>query len=108
MKRFAAHYVFIPPNQTFQLHCVELDEKNGFSKVFPLEKEIANTSFFNGILLFSKEELSVDFLQRLSFLNSAIFQQLESQNLPKIEEKEVVFVYHLDDRIVKKLLISCN
>jgi hypothetical protein len=92
MKRFAAHYIFIPPNQTFKLHCVELDDKNRFSKVFPLEKEIANTSFFNGVLFLSNNELSDSFLQSLEN-----FQQLENLNLPKIKEKDMVFIYHLDN-----------
>jgi len=102
MKRFAAHYIFIPSFQFHKLHCVELDENNCLQNIFPLEKETANTSFFNGILIFSKQELSAEiFLKTLKdeaqkHSDFSVFELLKKQNLSEIKKNDFVFVYHLD------------
>ncbi|GHT77445.1 hypothetical protein AGMMS50262_18470 [Bacteroidia bacterium] len=54
MKRFAAHYVFLPPDNLYKLHCVELDDGNRLQDIFPLTEEIASTTFYNGTLLVLK------------------------------------------------------
>ena|GEM_PF-864821 len=102
MKRFAAHYIFIPSHQFQKLYCVELDENNCLQNIFPLEKETANTSFFNGILIFSKQELSAEiFLKTLKdeaqkHSDFSVFELLKKQNLSEIKKNDFVFVYHLD------------
>ena len=51
MKRLAAHYVLLPDDGLLKQHYVELDDENRLLGVFPLEKEIANTVFYNGVLV---------------------------------------------------------
>ena len=51
MKRLAAHYVLMPDDTLLKQHYVELDDENRLLGVFPLDKEIANTLFYNGILM---------------------------------------------------------
>ena len=51
MKRLAAHYVLLPDDRLLKQHYVELDDENRLLGVFPLNKEIANTIFYNGILI---------------------------------------------------------
>lgn len=51
MKRFAAHYIFLAPDTKLPLHYVELTDDNRLVGVFPLEQEIAHTSFYNGTLI---------------------------------------------------------
>ena len=50
MKRFAAHYIYLGEENIYKQHYLELDENNLIKGVFPLEKEIAGTVFYNGIL----------------------------------------------------------
>ena len=51
MKRLAAHYVLLPDDRLLKQHYVELDDENHLLGVFPLNKEIAGTVFYNGILM---------------------------------------------------------
>jgi hypothetical protein len=59
MKRFAAHYVFRFPDELLKLHYVELEEDNRLRGIFPLEKEMAGTVFYNGILFPVEKEGSL-------------------------------------------------
>jgi hypothetical protein len=101
MKRFASHHLFFPPNKTFKLHYIELDDNNRFQGIFPLEKEIAQTSFYNGVLLPFKQEISPEHLLQIlrekEQINpqKSIFQFLENQNFPEIRKNNVVFLYIL-------------
>ena len=59
MKRLAAHYVLLPDDRLLKQHYVELDDENRLLGVFPLEREIANTVFYNGILLIHPGNISL-------------------------------------------------
>jgi hypothetical protein len=102
MKRFASHYLFFPPNEVFKLHYIELDENNCFQGIFPLEKEIAQTSFHNGILLPFKQEISPKHLllilkgKEQTNPEKSIFQLLEDQYFPEIGKNDAVFLYILN------------
>ena len=50
MKRFAAHYFVLGKESIYRQHYLELDEDKLVKGVSPLEKEIAGTVFYNGIL----------------------------------------------------------
>lgn len=51
MKRFSAHYIYFSPERYYKLHGIELTDDNRIAGVFPLERETANTAFYNGILI---------------------------------------------------------
>ena len=51
MKRLAAHYVLLPDDRLLKQHYVELDDENRLLGVFSLDRERANTVFYNGILI---------------------------------------------------------
>lgn len=75
MKRFAAHYIFISPDQVYKLHFLELDDNNCIKGVFPLASETANTSFYNGILFPIKTDLVIE-----SFSILHQIKKLQKQN----------------------------
>ena len=92
MKRFAAHHVFLSPDNIFKLHCVELDDDNRLQNLFPLTKEIASTSFYNGtLLLIRPEDYSENLLQ-----NTSILDFLSNQHLTKVQKGDVAMVVVLD------------
>jgi hypothetical protein len=111
MKRFAAHYLFFPPDQRLKLHCIELDENKRFQGVFPLVGEPAATVFVNGIIFPVKRKICPEnLLQTLkeeaqSHPEESIFQLLENQHFPEIQLNDTVFVYVLDgiDLLAAKL-----
>ncbi len=98
MKRFAAHYIFFGQEKIYKQHYLELNKENLIVVILPLENEILETVFHNGILFpvsAISSELSpseiLDSLNALSRLHSgdSIFQLLqrsgfvcEYQNVP--------------------------
>jgi hypothetical protein len=70
MKRLAAHYILLPDNRLLQQHYVELDDDHHLLGVFPLNKEIANTVFHNGILMLEEHsgKVKISLLTRLDLL----------------------------------------
>ncbi|MDR0542178.1 MAG: hypothetical protein LBH19_08175 [Dysgonamonadaceae bacterium] len=75
MKRLAAHYVLLPDDRLLKQHYVETDDKNHLLGVFPLNREIADTVFFNGILMLRRcasrneaTEVEIYFLDRIDLL----------------------------------------
>jgi hypothetical protein len=68
MKRFAAHYLFLSLDRFYKLHYIELDDRNYIQTIAPLQSEIAQTSFFNGVIVVSNNDfLSAGDLKFLSF-----------------------------------------
>jgi hypothetical protein len=102
MKRFASHFIFFPPAKVLKLHVVELDEDHRISSIFPLDKETANTSFFNGVILFSGQEIVPGkLLQALregkqKHPEASVCQLLEDRHFPEIKEKDSIYAYHLE------------
>jgi hypothetical protein len=114
MKRFAAHYIFIPPCEVLKNHFIELDNTNHIRGVFPLEKEIAGAIFLNGVILLSKQEIFPGhFLQLLKeeeqkYPDLSLFQLLDNRNLPGIEKNEPVFLYLLEGTDLPAIKLSIN
>ena len=75
MKRLAAHYVLLPDDRLLKQHYVELDDENHWLGVFPLDKEICNTVFYNIFISFAFQFIFV-----LLFLNSDWFFLLCCKN----------------------------
>jgi hypothetical protein len=102
MKRIASHYIFFPPDEAFKLHYIELDDNDRFQGIFPLNKEIAQTSFYNGILLPFKQEISIECLMQIlkteeqANPEKTIFQLLGNRNFPEIRKNDRVFLYLLN------------
>ncbi|NDW17592.1 hypothetical protein D0T53_01510 [Dysgonomonas sp. 216] len=57
MKRYYSHYTFIYPNTLLEKTVFELNEDGFIERYFPFDKEIANTEFHSGILIFIPEAL---------------------------------------------------
>jgi hypothetical protein len=103
MKRFAAHYLFLPGDKRYKLHSVELDETNRLTEINLLDKEIAATSFFNGIVLIVNKhtfssptdlaELLEDTLQQ--FPETPALEWMERLPLKPINKEQPVELYHL-------------
>jgi hypothetical protein len=60
MKRFAAHFIFLPPGKYCQLHYIELDDGNQVQRIAPLESEIAQTSFFNDVIVVLNDDIPLN------------------------------------------------
>lgn len=70
MKRLAAQYILLPDNRLLKQHYIEL-QNNQLTGVFPLHKEIANTVFYNSILVINtcpNEEIELTLLERIDLL----------------------------------------
>jgi hypothetical protein len=98
MKRYAAHFLFVPPDQVFQLHVIELDDTGRLLRIFPLDKEIERTAFYNGILLASGQALATGSLQQTlqEHPDVPILQLLKESNFPAIKEGDTIYLYVLD------------
>jgi hypothetical protein len=55
MKRLAAHYILLPDERLLKQHYVELDDEDRLLGVFPLDRETANTVFYNGVLTIRRQ-----------------------------------------------------
>lgn len=49
MRRIASHYVYW--RRLYKMHYIELDTAGRFQGVYPLDREIAGTEFYDGILI---------------------------------------------------------
>ena len=60
MRRYYSHYAYIYPDLYLKNSVVELDDTNRIIRFFPFEKEIENTEFYSGVLVFLPNDLSLD------------------------------------------------
>lgn len=49
MRRIAAHYIWC--GRVYRMHYIELDDNGLLRGIYPLEEEIAGTSFYDGVLV---------------------------------------------------------
>jgi len=61
MKRFYSHYTFIYPDIHLKNFILELDCDNHITNCFPFEKEIENTCFYSGLLIFVPDHQKFDY-----------------------------------------------
>ena len=55
MKRFAAHYIFIPESGFFKLHAIEMEGEYVY-RIFPCSEEIESVEWFPGVILLIPQE----------------------------------------------------
>ncbi|MDR2086555.1 MAG: hypothetical protein LBP72_05210 [Dysgonamonadaceae bacterium] len=101
MKRFAAHYLVMPPNRLYKLYGIELDDNRKFETIYPLKQETAVTVFLNGVLLAVNEntspELPATVEKRLKqYPATTLFELLDYLSLEKITAGTPVNLYHLN------------
>jgi hypothetical protein len=104
MKRFAAHYIFIPPHNLYKLHAIELNDDRQIVRISPLEKETASTFFCNGIIFavnvgtFSSQEEVLRIWEEVlqEFPGTAIPELFKHLPFKEIAEGKPVNLYHLD------------
>ena len=104
MRRFSAHYIVFPVRNIHKLHYIELDDQAHLKSINPLTNEIANTLFYNGVLLianatdiFSSKELGITmeiFFEQ--FPEATLSEFMEYLQLSEVKEGSLVAVYHLD------------
>jgi len=58
VKRFASHYIFW--QTAIRLHYVEVDNNYLLKGVFPLDKELSSTAFYNGVIVVLPASSGVD------------------------------------------------
>ena len=104
MRRFSAHYILLPVSNIYKLHYIELDERMLLKSINPLENEVANTSFYNGVLLVantttfsSPQEVNAicEGFQR-QFPEATLSEFIAHLQLDEITEDTPVAIYHLD------------
>ena len=89
MKRFAAHYIALGKKGNInkhKQHYLELDENNLVKGVFPLEREIAGTVFYNGILFPVSMELKLQATEILDTIH-ALSQQYPDDSVFQILQR---------------------
>jgi hypothetical protein len=104
MIRFASHYLFLPVNNLYKLHWIELSEGRHFRKLNPLENEIASIIFLSGIIIIVKENTFSSANELLNIIEDSLkqfpevgfFELLRQMQLEKITVGERVNLYHLD------------
>lgn len=104
MKRFAAHYLFLPVDKLFKLHSIELNDDKQIMKISPLDREMANTFFCNG-LIWAVNENTFSSLEEVAriwkdilcrFPETALPELLKYLSLKEIAGGNSVDLYHLD------------
>jgi len=104
VKRFAAHFIFLPGDKRYDLHSVEIDDTNRLCGISPLDKEIAATSFFNGILFLVNKNTFLSSDDLLKLLENSLQQSPETSPLTLIgllplkalNKENPVELYHLE------------
>ena len=81
MKRFAANYIACQSVE--RLHYVEVTSGSVLNGVFPLEKELAGTSFLNGVIWVVPAALGWEVADVWSRL-TAIHQQMPDASVPEM------------------------
>ncbi|WP_446786747.1 hypothetical protein [Macellibacteroides fermentans] len=81
MKRFAANYIAC--QSVDRLHYVEVTSGSVLNGVFPLEKELAGTSFLNGVIWVVPAALGWEVADVWSRL-TAIHQQMPDASVPEM------------------------
>lgn len=96
--RYAAHYILLSPDKILKQHYIELDENDRIVKIAPLEEEMEETVFYNGILFPSTEEISIQTLIDLKIEGSlmSVADALFKSGIIASEHANNVFIYHLD------------
>jgi hypothetical protein len=104
MKRFAAHYIFLPVNRLYKLHRIELSENRQLEALVPLEQETASTVFLNGVILAVNENTFRSAAELhlimenclLQYPGITLFELFERLILKEIKAESPVNLYHLD------------
>lgn len=104
MKRFAAHYIFLPANHLYKLHLIESGENRHIKALCPLRQEIAATEFLNGVILAVNENTFRSDNELLLIMEDCLhqypgitfFELLERLALKEINYGSPVSLYHLD------------
>lgn len=96
MRRYYSHYTYIYPDICLKNHIVEVDdEAEKIIRYFPFEKEIENTEFYSGLLIFLPLDVSINnhldsiknilddysHLQFEDFVNSSFLISLKNEKL---------------------------
>lgn len=81
VKRFAANYIAC--QSVDRLHYVEVTSRSVLNGVFPLEKELAGTSFLNGVIWVVPAALGWEVADVWSRL-TAIHQQMPDASVPEM------------------------
>lgn len=55
MKRFAAHYIFIPESGFLKLHAIEMEGEYVY-RIFPCSEEFESVEWFPGVILLIPQE----------------------------------------------------
>lgn len=82
IRRYYSHYTFIYPDTYLKNHIVELDEKDRVISFYPFEKEIENTEFYSGVIVFlpqhfSDKELIKEIKEAIKYRNKNIQDDLD-------------------------------
>jgi hypothetical protein len=104
MKRFAAHYIFLPINHLYKLHLIESDENRNLKALCRLNQELAATEFFNGVILAVNKNTFPSDNELLLIMEDCLhqypgitfFELLKRLALKEIDVGNPVNLYHLD------------
>jgi|GEM_PF-2385137 len=103
MKRYAAHYIILSPDEIYKQHYIELNHDRVIVEVAPLTEEISDTAFYNGILLpvfsdsvFSREFPGIMSDYFLTYPQKNIIDLLKSLSIKVSVGEASVILFQLD------------
>lgn len=97
MLRYFSHYTFIYPDTFLKNYIIETDGQGHILKLFPFEREIANTEFYSGLLIFFP---STEIYRSDDILKVIVNSDLEKNNVANISPDTRYDLYHKEDFIL--------
>lgn len=89
MKRYYSNYTYIYPDQYLENVIVELDDANNILSVQPFDKEIENTKFHQGLLLFVPNTLRVS-THLIDFTKDKFKEMFAIKDMSAISVKAII------------------
>ncbi len=90
MKRFAAHYIFLTKEKCYKQHYIELESDDCMAGVYPLENEVAETVFRNGVLFPVSKALFLNGNEILNQLKKLQMQHPDDSIFDLLDQLEIV------------------
>lgn len=97
MKRFASHFVILPPDNVIKSGVVEIDN-NKLVSCFSLTEEVESASWFSGIIYVSAEEINL--LDVRMELNKSLGKEITlfmRKYSSKVEIGDKVYLYNISN-----------
>jgi hypothetical protein len=91
MKRFAAHYIYLPTLGFFRQHVVEIATDGTITRIFPLTEELSSTEWHPGVIALLESPLPTTPVSLRIPAGTPCFDSFEASNLVLTRRIPVLF-----------------